>query len=374
MENASTRPELNDLDPQSQLGQLVALVPGNEVAAIAWDQLAKNQRADAIETLRADLAQNPNPLNALLVASLLELQGGDANLEVGLPYLLMALRAGIGAVQSMGYERYLRQRSDLEEEWDELRRLLAVANSTFDPLLLPVELLARGRVVLAFQHFIDTALSTSQASIESAAQEVRALRDDIAATNEQAHEHLDKVVASSTEFHTELEAEKRQIIGAAAHLTKYIDAARDAQTAQFYKTEAEEFRSAEWRTWLLGIGIAAAAVAIAVVPVYFRWRATGTEITSTASVSAHLGLVATLGGLAGIVFSRARRLDSRYRKARTLEITLSAMFAYADKIEDDEQRQGFLNTMGAAILTASLGEPQDDGQRSLRPSSMFDSR
>jgi hypothetical protein len=152
----------------------------------------------------------------------------------------------------------------------------------------------------------------------------------------------------------------------ASTLTELLDNLTNAQSQSHFEERAETYAVESNKAWNLGVTILAVAAGAALLPVllnYLGFR----ELSGQSNVSAHLGLVAALAALAGVVLARARNRDRDRQRNSDLSVALKTMFAYSEQIENQEAKERFKHDMGRLVLETFLRQkaPGDDGSRSI---------
>lgn len=181
-----------------------------------------------------------------------------------------------------------------------------------------------------------------------------------------------ELTARAAELTAEWDESRKKIGAQATQLMSFITQTTNAEAYQFFEAEAATSRTEAELTWKFGIGVVVAAAVISLLPLIAHYINVifnvGPRFNATQVVSMHVAGGLALGTVAGVLLTRSRVRDRNRQRNTDLSVALRMMFAYAQQIENESERQQFIQVNGRVVLEAYLhqdGGPTEEGRGGL---------
>jgi hypothetical protein len=188
-------------------------------------------------------------------------------------------------------------------------------------------------------------------AILSSARKQTVLLQDLVRTAQGQGQQVNSAAVESTGVITNA---RDELLTAAKQAGLLISTVTSDATNSLFKADAKRNESQSRVAWAWGLGILIGAAAIAVLPLIIHYIGNGPDYSPYALFAVHATSTLALGTVAGVILARARGRDRASQRANDLSTAMGTMISYSNQIQNDDEKQRFMLTMGQLVLQAHL--------------------
>jgi len=351
-----------DQNVASQLDEHAALMRS------IFTQWQQGQQEPAASQMQVYVDEHPGEQWALNFLLWLCQQQGEPGYRRGVPYAQAAASSGDAWVARQFAITLLSNAGgwpDLAEPAFDLFRMTAQYASGIDTAGIAWNLLSHGRDNLAAQviemPLVPFPISPEQwrAAVTDAEGHKDRLRQAASAI-EAIRAEVQSLAATESQ---EIERIRTELSTNAGQAGVLIDSVSAGTINSRFESDAESNKKESSRAFTWGLVVLVLAAVVTALPLVLHYVGLGREYTGAQLLGAHVSATLALGAVAGVLLTRARHRDRARQRANDLATAMGTIIVYSNQIQDQDEKQRFMQTMGQLVLVAHLQADQTGGDQ-----------